>query len=142
MAVSTDPAGADGELSFDELQDAAAADLRVLAIIMVIGALGTAVVSMAIGAIGWIGAALTVATSAAYAWGLWNRSAHAGSVMHLSYRLALIGLPIAALLGLAIALLGDRWGWAMMIGSIVGLGISMLGLAIVGRAWDYEVFEN
>lgn len=132
----------DGGLSDEELFAAADQDLNILAVLMLIGGVGFAGINMAIGTFGWIAAALSIASTATWATGLWQRSSPVAAFVKVGFGFGGLTAPIVGLAGAGIGIAGYRWGWAIVGGAVLYLGFSVLGLTIIERAEKAGVLET
>lgn len=132
----------DGDrLTGEQRYDAASQDVNVLAVLMVLGSTAFAALNMWIGTLGWIGAALTVSSTLAWAIGLFRRSPAVAAFLRIGYGFSGLAAPIVGVIGLLVALVGYRWGWAVLGGAVVYFFFSVLGLAILERAETQGVIE-
>lgn len=135
----------DPELTDDELRDAAAGDLSVLAVLMLVGSVAFAALNMWVGTMGWIAAALAVSSTLMWTTGLLRRNATIGAFVKIGFGFSGLAAPAVATVGLLLALVGDyRWGWAVVAGALVYFFFSLLGLEIIERAQNtgaLELFE-
>jgi len=123
------------ELNDDELREAAAGDLSVLAVLMLAGSTIFAGLNLWIGTMGWIAAALAVSSTLVWTSGLLRRSAPIAAFVKIGFGFSGLAAPIVAVAGLLLALVGDyRWGWAVVAGAVVYFFFSLLGLEIIERA--------
>lgn len=132
-----------GELSDGELREAAAGDLTVLAILMLIGSTTFAALNWWLGTMGWLGAALTVSSTLVWSLGLLRRSPPIAAFVKIGFGFSGLAAPIVAAAGLLFALVGDyRWGWALLAGAVVYFFFSLLGLEIIERAENTGAIER
>lgn len=133
----------DRELTDDELRDAAAGDLSVLAVLMLVGSVSFAALNLWIGTMGWIAAALAVSSTLLWSTGLLRRSATIAAFVKIGFGFSGLAAPAVAIVGLLLALVGDyRWGWAVVAGAIVYFFFSLLGLEIIERAQATGALEQ
>lgn len=131
------------ELSDDELRQAAAGDLIVLAVLMLVGSIGFAAVNLWVGTMGWIAAALAVSSTLLWSTGLIRRSATIAAFVKIGFGFSGLATPLVAALGVVLALVGDyRWGWAIVAGAVVYFFFSLLGLEIIERAQRTGAIER
>ncbi len=131
------------ELSDTELREAAAGDLTVLAVLMLVGSIGFAALNLWIGTMGWIAAALAVSSTVLWSAGLLRRSATIAAFVKIGFGFSGLAAPVVAVVGLLLALIGDyRWGWAVVAGAVVYFFFSLLGLEIIERAQNTGVLER
>lgn len=133
----------DRELTDDELRDAAAGDLSVLAVLMLVGSVSFAALNMWVGTMGWIAAALAVSSTLMWTTGLLRRNATIGAFVKIGFGFSGLAAPAVATVGLLLALVGDyRWGWAVVAGALVYFFFSLLGLEIIERAQNTGALER
>lgn len=133
----------DRELSDDELRVAAAGDLTVLAVLMMIGSVGFAGLNLWVGTMGWIAAALAVSSTLVWSMGLLRRSAPIAAFVKIGFGFSGLAAPVVAAVGVLLALVGDfRWGWAVVAGAVVYFFFSLLGLEIIERAQTTGALER
>ena len=131
------------ELSEDELRDAAAGDLSVLAVLMLVGTVVFVIVNLIVGTMGWIAAALAVSSTMVWTVGLLRRNAVIASFVKIGFGFSGLAAPLVVLGGIALALLGDlRWGWAVVGAALVYFFFSLLGLEIIDRAQRTGAIET
>ena len=85
---------------------------------------------------------VALSSGAATAALVWARNAIACQWVALSYRFTPLAAVLAALLGLALGIAGEPVGWLVLAGSIVAVPTSMIGLAIITRAEEYDVIRH
>lgn len=129
------------QLSETELHQAAAGDLTVLAILMLIGSIGFSLVNKAIGTMGWLAVALAIASTLTWSVGLLRRSSTIAAFVKIGFGFSGLAAPVVAAVGLGIALLGPDWGWALVAGAVVYFAFSVLGLEIIARAEETGVID-
>jgi hypothetical protein len=134
--------GVEPELSDEDQRLAAAGDLNVLAILMLVGSTLFAVGNWWIGTLGWIPAALTVTSTLGTSIGLLQRSEVVAAFVKIGFGVSGLVAPIAAVAGVVLGLLGFTWGWAILAGAVVYFGFSLLGLEIISRAEDTGVLAR
>ena len=131
------------ELSDDELRDAAAGDLSVLAVLMLVGSVTFAGINMWVGTMGWIAAALAVSSTVVWSSGLLRRSPPIAAFVKIGFGFSGLAAPAVGIIGVLIAVLGDfRWGWAVLAGAVVYFFFSLLGLEIIERAEETGAIER
>ena len=130
------------QLTDQDLADAAAGDVNVLAALMLIGSSAFAAVNLWIGTMGWLAAVLSVASTLAWSLGLWRRSSVTTSFVKIGFGLGGLAAPVLGIAGIVIAVLGFAWGWAVLGGAVVYFGFSLLGLEIIERAYQNGVIEE
>lgn len=131
------------ELTDDELRAAAAGDLSVLAVLMLVGSVSFAALNLWVGTMGWIAAALAVSSTLLWSTGLLRRSATIAAFVKIGFGFSGLAAPAVAVLGLLLALVGDyRWGWAIVAGAVVYFFFSLLGLEIIERAQTTGALER
>ena len=139
MSDTDDPTAG---LSDQELHDAAAGDLTVLAVLMLIGSTAFALVNWWVGTMGWIAVALTISSTLTWSIGLLRRSPVIAAFVKIGFGFSGLGAPLVAVLGLVLGIVGYTWGWAMLAGAVVYFGFSVLGLEIIARAEETGVLEE
>lgn len=130
------------ELTDEQLREAAASDVNVLAVLMLLGSTIFALVNRWIGTMSWIAVGLSVSSTLAWSLGLWGRSAVTTSFVKIGFGFSGLAAPVFGLAGIAIGLLGYSWGWALLGGAFVYFAFSVLGLEIIERAHDAGVIER
>lgn len=121
-------------LTDEQRREAAEGDLNVLAIIMVSGSAIFSLVNLLIGTLPWLAALATVSSTGATAYGLWNRNDIIAAVTKIGFGMVGLVAPAVGLGGLVLGLFGLIWGWAILAGSVLYFGFSVLGLEILERA--------
>lgn len=129
------------ELSDAEYAQAAAGDLNVLAVLMLVGSIGISLINKAIGTMSWIAVALAIASTLTWSVGLLRRSSTIAAFVKIGFGFSGLATPLVAATGLAIALFGPSWGWALVAGAIVYFALSVLGLEIIARAEEAGVID-
>ena len=122
------------ELTEEEQRLAAGGDLTVLAILMLVGSVLFAAANWWLGTLGWIPALLTVTSTLATTTGLLQRSELVAAFVKIGFGVSGLVAPVAAVVGVVLGLFGFSWGWAIVAGSVVYFGFSLLGLEIISRA--------
>jgi len=123
-----------GELSDEQRREAAAGDLNVLAIVMLISSTAFALVNRWIGIIGWIAVAATISSALATSLGLLRRNELIAAFVKIGFGVSGLAAPVVAVTGLVLGLFDVTWGWAVLGGAVLYLGLSVLGLEIIERA--------
>ena len=132
-----------GELLSDEQRrEAAASDVNVLAILMLVGSSVFALVNLWIGTMSWIAVVLSIMSTLAWSLGLWQRSPVTTSFVKIGFGFSGLAAPVFGLLGIVAVIVGFTWGWALLGGAIVYFAFSVLGLEIIERAHDAGVIER
>ena len=129
-------------LTDEQRRAAAAGDVTVLAILMLVGSTVFAVVNYWIGTMNWIAAVLSITSTLAWSLGLWRRSPVTTSFVKVGFGFGGLAAPVFGLTGIVLAFLGFAWGWAILGGSIVYFAFSVLGLEIIERAHDTGAIEK
>ncbi len=129
-------------LTDDQRRDAAAGDVNVLAILMLVGSTVFALVNRWIGTMSWIAVALSVTSTLAWSLGLWRRSPVTTSFVKIGFGFSGLAAPVFGIAGIAIGLFGYTWGWALLGGAVVYFVFSILGLEIIERAHDTGVIKS
>lgn len=131
------------DLTDDELREAAAGDLSVLAVLMLVGSVSFAALNLWVGTMGWIAAALAVSSTLLWTSGLLRRNATIAAFVKIGFGFSGLAAPAVAIVGLLLALVGDyRWGWAVVAGAVVYFFFSLLGLEIIERAQTTGALER
>lgn len=129
-------------LSDEQRRDAASSDINVLAVLMLMGSTGFALVNRWLGTMSWLAVALSVSSTLVWSLGLWRRSPITTSFVKVGFGFGGLAAPIFAILGVVAVVFGLRWGWALLGGAIVYFAFSVLGLEIIERAHDTGVIER
>ena len=129
-------------LTDEQLRDAAAGDVNVLAILMLVGSTAFALVNRWIGTMSWIAVVLSVSSTLAWSLGLWRRSPVTTSFVKIGFGFSGLAAPLIGVVGIVVALLGYSWGWALLGGAVVYFVFSVLGLEIIERAHDTGVIKR
>lgn len=138
----TDQADGDPTLSFEELQLAAEGDLRIWAVAMFVGSVIASVVGLVIGVLDAFSLAVVLSSSATTSYLVWNRSPLMCSWVALGYRVTPILALVAAGFGIFLGIRGVAEGWLLLVGAIVSVPISLIGLEIIHRAEEYGVVSS
>jgi hypothetical protein len=131
-----------GELTDEQRRDAAAGDLTVLAVLMLLGSVVFALVNRWIGTMSWIAVALSISSTMAWSLGLWRRSSVTTAFVKIGFGLSGLVAPVVGLAGVIAGLAGLTWGWALLGGAVVYFGFSVLGLEIIERAHETGVVDS
>lgn len=134
-------AGVAEGLTDEQLREAAASDVNVLAVLMVVGSSAFSLVNFWFGTMNWIAVVLSISSTLAWSLGLWRRSPVTTSFVKIGFGFGGLAAPIFGLAGLVIGLIGYTWGWALLGGAIVYFAFSVLGLEIIERAYETGVIE-
>jgi len=129
-------------LTDEQLRDAAAGDVNVLAILMLFGSTAFALVNRWIGTMNWIAVVLSISSTLAWSLGLWRRSPVTTSFVKIGFGFSGLAAPVIGVVGIVVALLGYSWGWALLGGAVVYFVFSVLGLEIIERAHDTGVIKR
>ncbi len=130
-------------LSDEQRRDAAAGDLNVLAVLMLVGSSAFALVNRWLGTMSWIAVALSILSTLAWSLGLWRRSPIIASFVKIGFGFGGLAAPMFGILGVVVALVfGITGGWAILGGAVVYFAFSLLGLEILERAHDTGVIER
>ncbi len=121
---------------------AAAGDVNVLAMLMLVGSSVFSIVNFWIGTMGWIAVALSITSTLAWSLGLWRRSPVTTSFVKIGFGVSGLVAPVFGLAGIVIGLIGHTWGWALLGGAVVYFVFSVLGLEIIDRAHEAGVIEK
>ena len=131
------------ELSPEQLREAAAGDLSVLAVIMLVGSTAFAALNLWLGTMGWIAAVLAVSSTLVWSSGLLRRSPPIVAFVKIGFGFSGLAAPAVAVIGVLFAVLGGyRWGWAIVGGAVVYFFFSLLGLEIIERAENTGAIER
>ena len=131
------------ELTDDERREAAAGDLTVLAILMLVGSVLFTALNMWIGTMGWIAGALAVSSTLIWSTGLLRRSPTIAAFVKIGFGYSGLMAPLVAIAGVLFAVLGDySWGWAVVAGAVVYFFFAVLGLEIIERAQNTGALET
>ncbi|NNC80533.1 MAG: hypothetical protein HKN94_10320 [Acidimicrobiales bacterium] len=122
------------ELSDEQRREAAEGDLNVLAVLTFVSSTAFALVSGWVGLIGWIAVVATVSSALATTLGLLRRNDVIVAFVQVGFGISGLAAPIVAIAGLVLGLVGITWGWAVLGGAVIYLGLSVLGLEIIERA--------
>ncbi|MEZ5244136.1 MAG: hypothetical protein R2707_03500 [Acidimicrobiales bacterium] len=131
-----------GDLSDEQRRDAAAGDLNVLAILMLLGSASFGLVNRWVGTMSWLAVGLSVLSTLAWSLGLWRRSPVTTSFVKISLGFGGLAAPVFGVFGVVAVVFGFTWGWALVGGAIVYFAFSLLGLEIIERAYDTGVIER
>jgi hypothetical protein len=129
-------------LSDEQRREAAASDVNVLAILMLVGSSGFSFVNLWIGTMSWIAVVLSIMSTLAWSLGLWRRSPATTSFIKIGFGFSGLAAPVFGLVGIVAGIIGFTWGWALLGGAIVYFAFSVLGLEIIKRAHDTGVIES
>ncbi len=121
-------------LTDEQRRVAAAGDLNVLAVLMLLGSTGFALANVWFGTLGWIAAAATIASALATSMGLLRRNDALAAMVKIGFGAGGLAAPILFVAGLVLGAFGIRWGWALAAGAVLYFGFSLLGLEILHRA--------
>ncbi len=121
---------------------AAAGDVNVLAMLMLVGSSVFSIVNFWIGTMGWIAVALSITSTLAWSLGLWRRSPVTTSFVKIGFGVSGLVAPVFGLAGIVIGLIGHTSGWALLGGAVVYFVFSVLGLEIIDRAHEAGVIEK
>lgn len=129
-------------LTDEQRREAAAGDVNVLAILMLVGSAVFALVNYWIGTMSWIAVVLSITSTLAWSLGLWRRSPITTSFVAVGFGIGGLAAPVFGLIGIVIAILGFVWGWAILGGSILYFAFSVLGLEIIERAHETGAIDR
>lgn len=133
---------ATSELTDEQLHEAAAGDLNVLAILMLVGSTIFSLINKWLGTMSWIAVGLAVASTLTWTVGLLRRSEVIAAFVKIGFGFSGLAAPIVALAGIVLGILGFAWGWALLGGAVVYFAFSVLGLEIIARAEETGVLEE
>lgn len=131
-----------GELTDEQRRVAAAGDLNVLAVLMLVGSTVFALANQWLGTMNWIAVGLSVSSTLAWSLGLWRRSPITTSFVKIGFGVSGLVAPVVGIAGVVIGIIGFSWGWALLGASFVYLAFSVLGLEIIERAHDTGVVDS
>ena len=129
-------------LSDEQRREAAAGDVNLLAILMLVGSSVFALVNRWIGTMSWIAVGLSIMSTLAWSLGLWRRSPVTTSFVKIGFGFSGLAAPVFGLIGIIAGIIGFTWGWALLGAAIVYFAFSVLGLEIIERAHDTGVIES
>lgn len=129
-------------LSDEQRREAAAGDVNVLAVLMLVGSTVFALANRWIGTMSWIAVALSITSTLTWSLGLWRRSPVTTSFVKIGFGFGGLAAPVFGLLGIVAIVAGYSWGWALAGGAVVYFAFSVLGLEIIERAHDTGVIER
>jgi len=131
-----------GELTDEQLHEAAAGDLNVLAILMLVGSTVFSLINKWLGTMSWIAVGLAVASTLTWTVGLLRRSEVIAAFVKIGFGFSGLAAPVVAIIGLILGIVGFSWGWALLGGAVVYFAFSVLGLEIIARAEEAGVLEE
>lgn len=129
-------------LTDEQRREAAAGDVNVLAMLMLVGSAVFALVNYWIGTMSWLAVVLSITSTLAWSLGLWRRSPVTTSFVAVGFGIGGLAAPVFGLIGVVLAIVGYTWGWAILGGSILYLAFSVLGLEIIERAHETGAIER
>ncbi len=129
-------------LSDDQRRDAAASDVNVLAMLMLVGSSVFALANLWIGTMSWIAAVLSITSTLAWSLGLWRRTPVTTSFVKIGFGFGGLAAPIFGIAGIVVGIIGYSWGWALLGGAVVYFAFSVLGLEIIERAHATGAIER
>ena len=130
------------ELSDDQLHDAAAGDLNVLAVLMFASSATFALVNWWFETLGSIAVAATIFSAFATSAGLFVRNEAIAAFVRIGFGFSGLAAPFFGVSGIVLGLLGYTWGWVVLAGAVLYFGLSVLGLEILERAEDTGVIAT
>ena len=128
-------------LTDEQRRDAAAGDVNVLAVLMLVGSSVFSLANVGLGTMSWIAAILSVTSTMAWSLGLWRRSAVTTSFVKIGFGMSGLAAPVIGVAGIIAGVMGFAWGWAVLGGAVVYFGFSVLGLEIIERAYETGVID-
>ena len=131
-----------GELTDEQRRLAAASDMTVLAVLMLIGSTIFALVNQWLGTMNWISVGLSMSSTLAWSLGLWRRSPITTSFVKIGFGVSGLVVPVVGTVGVIVGVVGFSWGWALLGAAFVYLPFSVLGLEIIERAHDTGAVER
>ena len=129
------------ELTDEQRHLAAAGDLNVLAVLMLVGSTVFALANRWLGTMNWIAVGLSISSTLAWSLGLWRRSPITTSFVKIGFGVSGLVAPVVGVAGVIIGIVGFSWGWALLGAAFVYLAFSVLGLEIIERAHDTGVVD-
>jgi hypothetical protein len=129
------------ELTDEQRRLAAAGDLNVLAVLMLVGSTVFALANRWLGTMNWIAVGLSISSTLAWSLGLWRRSPITTSFVKIGFGVSGLVAPVVGVAGVIIGIVGFSWGWALLGAAFVYLAFSVLGLEIIERAHDTGVVD-
>ena len=123
-----------GAVTEEQRRLAAAGDLNVLAVLMLLGSTIFALANRWLGTMNWIAVGLSISSTLAWSLGLWRRSPITTSFVKIGFGVSGLVAPAVGVAGVIIGILGFSWGWALLGAAFVYLAFSVLGLEIIERA--------
>lgn len=141
MAVGRLPSVAE-DLSDEQRREAAAGDLSVLGVLMLLGSAAFGLANRWIGTMNWLAVGLSVLSTLAWSLGLWRRSPVTTSFVKIGFGFGGLAAPVFGFLGIVAVVFGFTWGWALVGAAIVYFAFSVLGLEIIERAYAAGVIER
>jgi hypothetical protein len=130
------------ELTDEQRRLAAAGDLNVLALLMLVGSTLFALANRWIGTMNWLAVALSISSTLAWSLGLWRRSPITTSFVKIGFGVSGLVAPVVGIAGVVAGVAGFGWGWALLGAALVYLAFSVLGLEIIERAHATGVVES
>jgi len=130
------------DLTEEQRREAAAGDVNVLAALMLLGSTAFGLANRWIGTMSWLAVALSISSTLAWSLGLWRRSPVTTSFVKIGFGIGGLAAPVFGVLGIVALAFGYGWGWAVIGGSGVYFGFSLLGLEIIERAYATGVIEG
>lgn len=130
------------DLTEAQRREAAAGDVNVLAVLMLVGSTVFGLANRWIGTMSWLAVGLSVSSTLAWSVGLWRRSPVTTSFVKIGFGFGGLAAPVFAVSGIVALVFGQGWGWAVIGGAIVYFGFSLLGLEIIERAYETGAIES
>ncbi len=130
------------ELTDEQLRDAAAGDLNVLAVLMLAGSTVFSLVNKWFDTMSWIAVGLAIASTLTWTVGLLRRSEVVAAFVKIGFGFSGLAAPAVAVVGLILGIVGFAWGWALLGGAVVYFAFSVLGLEIIARAEETGVLRE
>ncbi len=129
-------------LTDEQRRAAAAGDVNVLAILMLVGSSIFALVNFWLGTMSWVAVVLSISSTLAWSLGLWRRSPVTTSFVKIGFGFGGLAAPVFGLVGLVVGVLGFTWGWALLGAAVLYFAFSVLGLEIIERAHETGVIDT
>lgn len=132
----------EASLTDEQRYEAAAGDLNVLAILMLVGSTIFSLVNKWLGTMSWIAVGLAIASTLTWSVGLLRRSEVIAAFVKIGFGFSGLAAPVVAVAGLVLGIVGFGWGWALLGAGVVYFLFSVLGLEILARAEEEGVLDG
>ncbi len=130
------------ELTDEQLHDAAAGDLKVLAVLMFASSTAFALVNLWVGTLGFTATGITILSSAITSTGLFEHNNVIAAFVKVGFGFSGLAAPVFGVAGIVLGLFGIIWGWAVLAGAVLYFALSLLGLEILERAENTGVISS